>query len=100
VDLLIIILVGFGVMWLLIVLPQRRRAAAHERMVSGLREDDEIVTAGGLHGRVTRIGEDDLGVEVAPGVEVRLARRAVAAVVERGDAAVADRERSAEEIRS
>ncbi len=97
-DLLIIILVGFAVMWLVIVLPQRRRATAHERMVSTLRVDDEIVTAGGLHAKVKRIGDDDLGIEVAPGVEVRLARRAVAAVVPRDDEAVADRERSTEEI--
>jgi preprotein translocase subunit YajC len=99
VDLLIIILVGFGVMWLLIVLPQRRRATAHQRMVSELHEDDEIVTAGGIHARVTQIGDDDLGVEIAPGVEVRLSKRAVAAVMDRGGAATADREHSTEEIR-
>jgi preprotein translocase subunit YajC len=98
VDLLIIILAGFAVMWLVIVLPQRRRASAHERMVSAVRVDDAIVTAGGLHGRVTRIGDDDLGVEVAPGVEVRLARRAVAAVLPDDDGARSDRERSTEEI--
>jgi preprotein translocase subunit YajC len=94
VDLLIILLIGFVIMWAVIILPQRRRAAAHERMVSALEVGDEIVTAGGLHGRVTHMGGDELRVEIAPGVEVRLARRAVAAVL--GDQAAADRERSAE----
>jgi preprotein translocase subunit YajC len=92
VDLLVILLIGFVIMWVVIVLPQRRRAAAHERMVSALRVGDKIVTAGGLHATVRRIGDDDLDVELAPGVEVRLARRAVAGVRE------AERERSAEEI--
>jgi preprotein translocase subunit YajC len=94
VDLLIIILVGFAVMWMLIILPQRRRAAAHERMVSALHVGDDIVTAGGLHATVTSLGDEELRVEVAPGVEVRLARRAVAAVLE--DDRAADRERQAE----
>jgi preprotein translocase subunit YajC len=40
------------------------------------------VTAGGLYGTVTRVGGDDVAVEVAPGVEVRVARRAVAAIVD------------------
>jgi preprotein translocase subunit YajC len=96
VDLLIIVVVGFVLVWLLIVLPQRRRAAAHDRLVSALAVGDEIMTAGGLYGTVTRIGDDDVTVEIAPGVEVRIARRAVAAVVE--DVDEADRERSVEEI--
>jgi len=96
VDLLIIVVVGFVLMWLFIVLPQRRRAAAHNRLVAELAVGDEIMTAGGLYGTVTRIADDDVTVEVAPGVEVRLARRAVAAVLDDEDAA--ERKRSVEEI--
>ncbi len=101
-DFLIILAIGFGFMWLLIVLPQRRRASAHEKLVAGLRTGDEIMTAGGVYGRVTAIGDEALDVEIAPGVEVRVARRAIAAVV--GDRPAADAEgdagsRSAEEIR-
>ena len=95
-DLLIIVVAGFALMWLFIILPQRRRAAAHERLVAALAVGDEIMTAGGLYGTVTRIDDDDVSVEVAPGVEVRLARRAVATVLDGQDAA--RRERSPEEI--
>jgi preprotein translocase subunit YajC len=80
-DFLIILLFGFGIMWLLIVLPQRRRQKAHEEMIGKLRPGDYVLTTGGLYGTVTEIGTDDLGVEVSPDVEVRLAKRAVGAVV-------------------
>ena len=48
-------------------------------MQSDLSVGDEIVTAGGVYGTVTHIGDDDVRVEIAPNVEVRLARRAIAA---------------------
>jgi preprotein translocase subunit YajC len=80
-DFLIILLFGFGIMWLLIVLPQRRRQRAHEEMIGKLRPGDYVLTTGGLYGTVTELGTDDLGVEVSPDVEVRVAKRAVGAVV-------------------
>ncbi len=80
-DFLIILLFGFAIIWLLIVLPQRRRQRAHEQMVSTLSPGDYVLTSGGLYGTVTELGDDDLGLEVAPDVEVRVAKRAVGAVV-------------------
>ncbi|MEX2211454.1 MAG: preprotein translocase subunit YajC [Gaiellaceae bacterium] len=80
-DFVIILLFGFAIMWLLIVLPQRRRQKAHEVMVGKLRPGDYVLTSGGLYGTVTELGEDDLGVEVAPDIEVRVAKRAVAVLV-------------------
>jgi preprotein translocase subunit YajC len=80
-DFLIILLFGFGVMWLLIVLPQRRRQRAHEELVGNLRPGDYVLTAGGLYGTVLDVGDDDLGLEVSPDIEVRVAKRAVTTVV-------------------
>jgi preprotein translocase subunit YajC len=80
-DFLIILLFGFGVMWLLIVLPQRRRQRAHEELVGNLRPGDYVLTAGGLYGTVLEVGDDDLGLEVSPDIEVRVAKRAVTTVV-------------------
>ncbi|MEX0673443.1 MAG: preprotein translocase subunit YajC [Gaiellaceae bacterium] len=78
---LIILLFGFAVMWLLIVLPQRRRQRAHEEMVGKLRPGDYVLTAGGLYGTVLEVGDDDLGLEVSPDIEVRVAKRAVTTLV-------------------
>lgn len=80
-GLLILIAAGFLAMWVFIVLPQRRRMAAHARMIGDVKVGDEIVTAGGLFGDVTEVGEDEVAVEIAPGVEVRIAARAIASIV-------------------
>jgi preprotein translocase subunit YajC len=81
VGFLIFIIVLFLLMWLMVVLPQRRRQAAQKSLIAGLKPGDEVLTAGGLYGDVTEIGEDEIAVEIAPGVEVRVATRAVATVI-------------------
>jgi preprotein translocase subunit YajC len=82
---LLIIVVLFVLFWLLLIRPQRRRQRAQEEMIQSLRRGDEIVTAGGLYGEITRLDEDELRVEIADGVEVRVARRAVAGVMPEED---------------
>jgi preprotein translocase subunit YajC len=78
---LIALLVLFWFVW---VVPQRRRQRRQVedllRLVELLEPGDEIITAGGMHGTVRAVDDDELMVEIAPGVEVRLDRRAVAAV--------------------
>jgi len=78
---LIALLVLFWFVW---VVPQRRRQRRQVedlmRLIELLQPGDEIITAGGVHGTVTAVEDDELMVEIAPGVEVRLDRRAVAAV--------------------
>jgi preprotein translocase subunit YajC len=81
VDFLIILLFGFALMWLLIVMPQRRRQRAHNEMVTNLRSGDYVLTVGGVYGTVTDIGEDDVGLEIAPDIEVRVNKRSVGSIV-------------------
>jgi preprotein translocase subunit YajC len=78
---ILILLLGFAVIWLLIVMPQRRRQKAHQELIGKLAPGDYVITSGGLYGTVTDVGEDDLGLEVAPDVEVRVAKRAIGGVV-------------------
>lgn len=76
----VIVLVAlFGLMWFLLIRPQRRRAVEQLKMQDELRTGDEILTAGGIHGTVKAIDEDIVHVEIAPGTLVRVDRRAVAA---------------------
>ena len=78
---LIALLVLFWFVW---VMPQRRRQRKQVedlfRLIELLEPGDEIITAGGMHGTVRGVFEEELLIEIAPGVEVRLDRRAVAAV--------------------
>jgi preprotein translocase subunit YajC len=76
---LILILI-LGAVWVAFVLPTRRRQRAHASMQESVVVDDEVITAGGLHGTVREVGESEVRLEIAPGVVVTLDRRAVAAV--------------------
>lgn len=78
---LIFIAVMVGLMWLLVLRPQRRRASELTRMIASLSVDDEIVTAGGMYGRIRRMDQDVLTVEIAPDLTVRIARAAVTGVI-------------------
>ena len=78
----VIVLVALiGLMWFLLIRPQRRRTESQLTMQDQLRAGDQIITAGGLHAKVRSIEDDVLEIELAPGTIVRLDRRAVAAVV-------------------
>ncbi|HEY8646545.1 MAG TPA: preprotein translocase subunit YajC [Gaiellaceae bacterium] len=70
----------FGAVWLLFVMPARRRKMSHASMQDSIAVGDEIITAGGLHGTVKAFEDDTVQVEIAPGVVATLDRRAVAAV--------------------
>ena len=80
---LIIIVAMFALLWLLFIRPQRKRLQEQRELHASLEIGDEILTAGGLYGHIRELGdEDDLVLEIAPGTNVRVARRAVAGVVE------------------
>jgi preprotein translocase subunit YajC len=74
---LLALLLTFGLMWALLILPQQRRMRQHQAVVASLRAGDEVVTAGGVYGTITSVDEDTLAVEVAPGVVLRVLRSAV-----------------------
>jgi preprotein translocase subunit YajC len=76
----LILLILLALVWFVLVLPSRRRRASHEAMQDSLELGDEIITAGGLHATISELGDEELRVEIAPGVLVTLDRRAVAAV--------------------
>ena len=78
---LIVIVVLLALMWLLFIRPQKRRQLAQQQMLEEIEPGVEILTAGGVYGTVRTVDEDELTVEIAPGTNVRLARRAVAGVI-------------------
>ena len=84
-----IIIIAFLLMWLLFVRPQRKRQTQQQQMLSDLRVGDEVLTAGGIYGTVSRLDDDAVTVEIAPKLEVRVARRAIAGVTREPEAAEA-----------
>ena len=83
---LILLLAMLVLLWALLIRPQRSRQRQQQDLLSSVEPGDEILTVGGLYGIVQEIDdEDDLIVEVADAVHVRIARRAVAGVVKPED---------------
>jgi preprotein translocase subunit YajC len=77
----IFILVILILMWFLLIRPQRRRQQDSQRLLDSLNVGQEVVTAGGLYGTITALEDDEAHVTIADGVEVRIAKRAIAGVV-------------------
>lgn len=71
-----------GLLWFLFLLPEKRRIRAHEQLVAALEVGDEVILSAGIHGRIVALGPEDLQLEVAPGVELKVARQAVLRRVE------------------
>jgi preprotein translocase subunit YajC len=73
-------------LWIFMIRPQRQRQLQQQRLLSDIEPGDEVLTVGGLYGIVHEIDEeDDLIVEIADGIHVRIARRAVAGLVKPDD---------------
>ena len=78
---LIVIVILFALFWVVVIRPNSRRRRNLSEQIASIEVGDEIVTAGGLYGHVVGAGDDELLVEIAHGVNVRIARRAVAGLV-------------------
>ena len=74
----------FVVFYFLLIRPQAKRAKEHKVMVAALAVGDEVVTAGGILGKVTAAGEQFLTVELAEGVQVKVQRHTVTSVLPKG----------------
>ena len=77
----IVILVLLAALWFLMIRPRQQQLKAQQRQIGALEVGDEIVTAGGLYGTVRRIDDDEVRVEIAPDLQVRIAKRAIAGVL-------------------
>jgi preprotein translocase subunit YajC len=74
----------FVVFYFLLIRPQAKRAKEHKAMVAALAAGDEVVTSGGILGRIVETGDQFLTVEVADGVRVKLQRHTVSSVLPKG----------------
>jgi preprotein translocase subunit YajC len=79
----------FLIMYFLLIRPQQRKLKEHQAMVAGLRRGDQVVTQGGLIGKVTKVKDEvnEVEVEIAPNVNVRVVRSTVASVLNKTEPA-------------
>lgn len=83
IDLIFLVLL-FVVFYFLLIRPQMKRAKEHKNMVASLAKGDEVVTNGGLLGKVTKVGDNFITLEVADGLEVKVQKQALGSVVPKG----------------
>ena len=78
---LIIMVLMLGVMYVLMIRPQRQRQAQQQSMIDGAGVGDDVLTTGGIYGTISEAEGDDIVVEIANGVTVHMTRRGIAAVL-------------------
>lgn len=74
----------FVIFYFLLLRPQMKKAKQHRKLVSELSKGDEVVTVGGVLGRITNVGDDFITLEIAEGLEVKVQRQSVAAAMPKG----------------
>jgi len=74
----------FVIFWFLMIRPQMKRAKEHRQLVSALQKGDEVVTQGGIAGRITKVGDAYISLEVMSGAETLVQREAVTLVLPKG----------------
>ncbi len=78
----------FAIMYFLMIRPQQKKAKQHRAMVEALRKGDQVITAGGLKGKVTKVGADnEVEVEIATGVKVKVVQSTIQAVINKTEPA-------------
>ncbi|MDH5634122.1 MAG: preprotein translocase subunit YajC [Gammaproteobacteria bacterium] len=81
---MIFFLVLFAVFYFILIRPQQKRAKEHRALVESLAKGDEVVTNGGMLGKITGLSDNFVSVEVANGVEIKIQRSAIHAVLPKG----------------
>lgn len=71
----------FAVMYFMVFRPQSKKAKDHQNMLAALRRNDRVLINGGIIGKVTKVGEQEVGVEIAPGVEIQVVRAMISQVL-------------------
>ncbi len=84
IESILLILAMFAVMYFLMIRPQMKRAKEHKAMVESMQKGDEVVTAGGILGRITRVDDQYITVAIAEGVEIQAQRAAIQTVLPKG----------------
>ena len=77
----------FGIMYFLMIRPQQKKVKEHKAMVAALRRGDQVVTSGGLIGKVTKVADNEVELEIAPNVKVKVVRPTISQVLSKTEPA-------------
>jgi preprotein translocase subunit YajC len=71
----------FVIFYILMIRPQQRRVKEHQAAIAAVKKGDEIITGGGIRGRITKVSDDEAEVEIAQGVKIRVVKSTISQVI-------------------
>ena len=71
----------FGIFYVLMIRPQQRRVKEHQAAINAVKKGDEVITGGGIRGKVTKVSDDEAEVEIAQGIKVRVIKSTITSVL-------------------
>jgi preprotein translocase subunit YajC len=71
----------FGIFYVLMIRPQQRRVKLHQASIAAVKKGDEVITGGGIRGRVTKVNDEEVEVEIAQGVKIRVVKSTISQVL-------------------
>ena len=80
---LVPLIIMFAIFYFLLIRPQQKKAKEHKALLDALKKGDKVVTAGGMHGKVTAVEESVVTLEVATGVNIKFNKGHIAAIVDK-----------------
>ena len=83
-SLFIMIGIFFAIMYFMIIRPQQKRQKDHQKLISSLSKGDEVVTNGGMLGKILKVGDNSIKVEIAEGVVIKLQKNSISSVLPKG----------------
>ncbi len=83
-EIFIMIAIFFAIMYFMIIRPQRRRQKEHQKLISSLSKGDEVVTSGGMLGKILKVGDNSIKIEIAEGTAVKLQKGSISSVLPKG----------------
>ena len=83
-SMFIMIGIFFVIMYFMIIRPQQKRQKEHQKLISSLSKGDEVVTNGGILGKILKVGENSIKVEIAEGVTIKLQKNSISSVLPKG----------------
>lgn len=83
-EMFIMIAIFFAIMYFMIIRPQQKRSKDHRKLLSSLSKGDEVVTSGGMLGKILKVGDNSIKVEIAEGVAIKVQKDSISSVLPKG----------------
>ncbi len=83
-EMLIMIGIFFAIMYFMIIRPQQKRTKDHQKLIGSLSKGDEVVTNGGIMGKISNVGDQSINLDVADGVTIKLQKSSISSVLPKG----------------